>query len=96
MPPKPVSKIFNIPFSGGAATVVTLIKYRYPGETEERHISGVTQYSTDGMTVDFSLMGDLSQEISASGGTMTVTLTAMTGYTLTDCRCCLIPGDPFA
>ena len=96
MPPKPTSKIFNMPFSGGAVTAVTLIKYKYSGETKERYTSGVTQYSADGMTVDFSLMGDLSQSISVSGGTMTVTLTAMVGYTIIDSRCCLIPGDPFA
>lgn len=93
MPQIPITKVFNIPFLGGAATVVCPLKYRLAGN--ELTDSLIVQYNADGTTVGFG-GGDLGLSVSVNDGVMTVTLTAMVGYTITNCRCCLIPGDPFA
>lgn len=87
------SRTFNIPFSGGAATVVCLFKYNTPDGPGQNSTS--VQYNADGTTVTF---GDeyASLEASVNNGVMTVTLKLVPGYKITDCRCCLIPGDPFA
>lgn len=94
MPQALPSKNFNMPFSGGAATVVCLAEYSAFGGTVSK-IGLITQYNSDGTTVDLTA-GDLSLSVSASNGVMMVVLSAMKGYTLIDGRCCLIPGDPFA
>ena len=93
MPPIPITKVFKIPFLGGAATVVCPVKYSISGN--ESTYSLIVQYNADGTTVDFG-NGDLGLSVSVNDGVMTVKLTAMVGYTITNCRCCLIPGDPFA
>lgn len=94
MPPMLPSKTFNMPFSGGAATIVCLAEYsNFDGEVSKMGV--ITQYNSDGTTVDLTY-GDMSLSVSVSNGVMTATLTALSGYTLRDCRCCLIPGDPFA
>lgn len=94
MPPMLPSKTFNMPFSGGAATIVCLVEYSNPdGEVSKGGV--ITQYISDGTTVDLTY-GDMSLSVSVSNGVMTATLTAISGYNLRDCRCCLIPGDPFA
>ena len=92
------TKVFNIPFSGGAATVVVLIKYRDTSVgTAEKYAASIRLYSADGTTTDYgSTAADISPDFSVSDGIMTVTLMAMRPYTILDCRCCLIPGDPFA
>jgi hypothetical protein len=38
----------------------------------------------------------LSLSVSVNSGVMTVTVRYDIMYPITDCRCCLIPGDPFA
>ena len=87
------SKTFNIPFSGGAATVVCLFKYNSTDGPSRNSTS--VQYNADGTTVTF---GDepTSLRVSVNNGVMTVTFTLAPGYKIIDCRCCLIPGDPFA
>ena len=96
MPPVMSSKVFNIPYPGGTVIVATLIKYVISGDTQLSYDSFVTQYSDDGVTVDFSL-SSISRNISVNDGVMTVRLTATApGVNIIDCRCCLIPGDPFA
>ena len=94
--PQIPSKTFNIPFSGGAATVVCLFKYTAAGDTSSvyKDIIGV-QYNADGTTVTFGY-GTTSFSVSANNGVMTATLEIGPGSKITDCRCCLIPGDPFA
>lgn len=86
-------KTFNIPFSGGAATAVCLFKYNSTDGEFKSTISA--QYNADGTTVPF-WDGATSLHVSVNNGVMTVILRAGIGTKLTDCRCCLIPGDPFA
>ena len=76
MPPVKPSKIFNIPFLGGAATVVCAVKFM-PGGFESEHTSSViVQYNADGTTVNFG-GGDLSVFISSvNDGFMTIRLSA--------------------
>lgn len=93
MPPILPTKTFNIPFSGGAATVVCLVKFTIQGDVGKTGL--ITQYNSDGTTADY-IHGDLNLSISVSNGVMTVTLIAVSGYIIEDSRCCLIPGDPFA
>ena len=87
------SKTFNIPFSGGAATVVCLFEYNTADEPSRNSTS--VQYNADGTTVLFG-SEYASLEVSVNNGVMTVTFTLAPGYIIIDCRCCLIPGDPFA
>lgn len=98
MPPISASKVFNIPFLGGAATVACLIKYINVSNSatglESRHCI-IVQYNTDGTTTPFFGEGDFSLPVSVSDGIMTVKLSYLRGYNILDCRCCLIPGDPF-
>lgn len=90
----PVSgKTFNIPFSGGAATVVCLFKYSSFDEPGRNSTS--VQYNADGTTVAFG-PGDTNLSVSVNNGVMTVTFSLAPGTKIADCRCCLIPGDPFA
>ena len=93
MPPIP-KKTFNIPFSGGAATVVCLYKATSVASVVKNTIS--VQYNADGTTVTFYVSTDASLSVSVNNGVMTVTLTVDPAIKITDCRCCLIPGDPFA
>lgn len=92
MPPVP-KKTFNIPFSGGAATVVCLFKYTDTSSVYKSSV--VVQYNADGTTVPFE-SEHASLSVSVNNGVMTATLTLGLQYKITDCRCCLIPGDPFA
>ena len=95
MPPIP-EKTFNIPFSGGAATVVCLFKYADKYDASSMYKSNIiVQYNADGTTVPFE-SENASLSVSVNNGVMTVTFTLAIQYTTTDCRCCLIPGDPFA
>lgn len=95
MPSMP-EKTFNIPFSGGAATVVCLFKYTAKGDTSSVYNDLISvQYNADGTTVTFGY-GRTSLRVSVNNGVMTVTLSLVPGSEITDCRCCLIPGDPFA
>lgn len=90
------NKIFNIPFSGGAATVVCLFKYNSLNSTSSvREGSISVQYNADGTTVLFGTEY-ASLKASVNNGVMTVDLTPTPEYGITDGRCCLISGDPFA
>lgn len=91
-------KTFNIPFSGGAATAVCLFKYTGKnGDTSSMYTSSTSvQYNADGTTVTFFGSAGASLSASVNNGVMTVTLEYDTQIRITDCRCCLIPGDPFA
>ena len=93
-----LSKTFNIPFSGGAATVVCLYKYTLKSDdTSFMYKSNlITQYNADGTTENFGGSANLSLSVSVNSGVMTVTLNYDLTFRITDCRCCLIPGDPFA
>ena len=93
MPPIP-KKTFNIPFSGGAVTVVCLYKSTVVASVVKSIIS--VQYNADGTTVTFGADSTSSLSVSVNNGVMTVTLTVDPALKNTDCRCCLIPGDPFA
>lgn len=92
MPPVS-SRTFNIPFSGGAATVVCLFKYNTFDGSDQNSTS--VQYNADGTTVAFG-PGDTNLSVSVNNGVMTVTFSLAPGYKIADARCCLIPGDPFA
>ena len=94
----PVSgKTFNIPFSGGVATVVCLFKYTTATSTASEDKSTISaQYNADGTTVTFWGSSGASLSVSVNNGVMTVILRTEPGSIVTDCRCCLIPGDPFA
>lgn len=92
----PISeKTFNIPFSGGAATVVCLYIV-HGGTASNTHGSTSVQYNVDGTTVSFEGSGDPTLSVSVNNDVMTVTLRLEPGIIITDARCCLIPGDPFA
>ena len=93
-----LSKTFNIPFSGGAATVVCLFKYtlKYDDPPFVYKKDLCAQYNADGTIEDIGGSADLSLSASVNSGVMTVTLRYDIVYGITDCRCCLIPGDPFA
>lgn len=93
----PISgKTFNIPFSGGAATVVCLFKYTTATSTASEGKGTISaQYNADGTTVLFGPESSFLN-ISVNNGVMTVILRLEPGSKVTDCRCCLIPGDPFA
>lgn len=97
MPVPVLSKTFNIPFSGGAATVVCLFKYIATGDPSSAY-EGVNsvQYNADGTTVTFDGSGDATTIVNVNNGVMTVALYYGKQIEITDCRCCLIPGDPFA
>lgn len=93
-----LSKTFNIPFSGGAATVVCLFKYTNKYETTPSVYKGsiCAQYNADGTIEDIVWSLSLSLSVSVNSGVMTVTVRYDIMSPITDCRCCLIPGDPFA
>lgn len=97
MPPTP-KKTFNIPFSGEAATVVCLIKYtsKYDDTPTVYNSNISAQYNADGTIVTFFGSIDASLSVSVNNGVMTVTLNYGITNPITDCRCCLIPGVPFA
>ena len=93
-----LKKTFNIPFSGGAATVVCFFKYtsKYD-DTPSVHKSNVdAQYNADGTTETFWTSENVTLHVSVNNGVMTVILEHSVMIRITDCRCCLIPGDPFA
>lgn len=76
MPLVKPSKIFNIPFLGGAATVVCAAKFTSGGTAGEHTSSYIIQYNADGTTVNFG-GGDLTLFISSvNDGFMTVELGA--------------------
>lgn len=93
-----LSKTFNIPFSGGAATVVCLFKYTSKYETTPSVYKGsiCAQYNADGTIEDIAGSLSLSLSVSVNSGVMTVTVRYDIMNPIIDCRCCLIPGDPFA
>lgn len=93
-----LSKTFNIPFSGGAATVVCLYKYTIEyNDTPSVYKSNIcAQYNADGTIENLGGSANLSLSVSVNSGVMTVTLNYDITFRITDCRCCLIPGDPFA
>lgn len=92
----PISgKTFNIPFSGGAATVVCLYIIQV-GTASNTYGSTSVQYNVDGTTVSFEGSGDPTLSVSVNNDVMTVTLRFDPVIIITDARCCLIPGDPFA
>ena len=93
-----LSKTFNIPFSGGAAIVVCLFKYtsQYDDTPFVYKSNIIVQYNADGTTESFGGSASLSLSVSVNSGVMTVTLNYDLMFRITDCRCCLIPGDPFA
>lgn len=93
-----LSKTFNIPFSGGAATAVCLFKYtlKYEDTPFVYKNSLCTQYNADGTIEELGGSENISLSISVNSGVMTVTLRYDIMNPITDCRCCLIPGDPFA
>lgn len=98
MPPIP-KKTFNIPFSGGAATVVCLLKYTGKSDDDTSSVytsSTSAQYNADGTTVTFFGSAGAYLSVSVNNGVMTVTLEYDIQIRITDCRCCLIPGVPFA
>ena len=77
--------------------VATIIKYVISGDAQVVYSSFVTQYSDDGVTVGFSSQYGMHHVISVNDGVMTVIVKVTEpGITVTDGRCCLIPGDPFA
>lgn len=91
--PATKNKTFKIPFSGGAAVILTVVKYTLG--MQEQIMGLCTKRSADGTTVHWNSIDSMSLGVTVSAGVMTVTLTWWTG-TVTDCRCCVIPGDPFA
>lgn len=93
-----LSKTFNIPFSGGAATAVCLFKYtsKYDDTPIVYKNNICAQYNADGTIENLGGSADLSLSVSVNNGVMTVTLEYDIVFRITDCRCCLIPGDPFA
>ena len=93
-----LSKTFNIPFSGGAAIVVCLFKYtsKYDDTPFVYKNDIIAQYNADGTTENLGGSANLSLSVSVNSGVMTVTLNYDLTFRITDCRCCLIPGDPFA
>lgn len=93
-----LSKTFNIPFSGGAATVVCLFKYTLKSDDTSFVYKNdlCAQYNADGTIEGIGGSADLSLSASVNSGVMTVTLRYDLMFRITDCRCCLIPGDPFA
>ena len=93
-----LSKTFNIPFSGGAATAVCLFKYtsEYDDTPIVYENNICAQCNADGTIENLGGSADLSLSVSVNNGVMTVTLEYDIVFRITDCRCCLIPGDPFA
>lgn len=94
MPPSIKNKTFKIPFSGGKAVIVIAVKYTLDMVYEQITVL-CTEMSANGTTVRWDSNNDMNMGVTVSDGVMTVTLTWV-GVTVTDCRCCVIPGDPFA
>lgn len=92
MPPSK-NKTFKIPFSGGAAVILTVVKYTLEMREEIKILCA--KRSADGTTVLWESSSEMNIGVTVSAGVMTVTLTWW-GVSVTDCRCCVIPGDPFA
>lgn len=88
-------KRFEIPFSGGMAIVIAIADYTT--NNTQRTIAIVNKIDANGIPIELA-SGDtaLVLNISVNAGVMTVSLSAMRGYTINDVRCCVIPGDPFA
>lgn len=93
MPAVLPGKRFEIPFSGGMAIVIAIVDYTY-SDTQQT-IAVVNKIDADGIPIELA-PGDIYMNISVNAGVMTVTLSALKGYTISDGRCCVIPGDPFA
>lgn len=95
--PASKQKTFKIPFSGGAAMVVVVAKWSLLGEEEKQKKLLAAQINADGTTVGWRQDSEgVNLTISISASAMTVTLNILPGYSVTDCKCCVIPGDPFA
>lgn len=94
MPPSIKNKTFKIPFSGEEAVIVVVVKYTLDGVQEQITVL-CTQRTANGTTVRWDSNNDMTMGVTVSDGVMTVTLTWV-GVTVVDCRCCVIPGDPFA
>ena len=90
----PITKTFKIPFQGGAAIIVALVKVNLLGE--DSVLSKVTQYNEDGTTKQWDTSGDITMDISWLDGVMTVNINESPNNIINDCRCCIIPGNPFA
>lgn len=88
-------KRFEIPFSGGMAIVIAIADYTASGT--QRTTAVVNKIDANGIPIELA-SGDtaIALNISVNAGVMTVTLSALKGYTINDVRCCVIPGDPFA
>ena len=76
----------------------SLFKYTNKYETTPSVYKGsiCAQYNADGTIEDIVGSLSLSLSVSVNSGVMTVTVRYDIMYPITDCRCCLIPGDPFA
>lgn len=99
MPAPVAAKKFHIPFSGGAATVVCFAKYHFDNKESVDILAGfIVKYNADGTTESLGSIDRSFMHASASvnNGVMEVELSPGVGVTITDSRCCIIPGDPFA
>ena len=101
MPPVQKVTTFKIPFQGGSAIILALVNYTYSSGTDQVHgrLTKTIQYNEDGTTKKWDDSTDINITLSVSNGVMTVNIApdiGSPGYTLNDCRCCIIPGDPFA
>lgn len=88
-------KRFEIPFSGGMAIVIVIADYTAGGTQQTTAV--VNKIDANGIPIELA-SGDtgIALNISVNAGVMTVSLSALKGYTINDVRCCVIPGDPFA
>lgn len=96
MPAAVLKKTFNIPYSGGAATIICLFKYSSSANPSTVKYSVSSTQCRDGGGIGFIAADKATLMFSVNNGVMTVTLNYATGIEITDCQCCLIPGDPFA
>lgn len=96
MPAAVLRKTFNIPYSGGKATVMCLFKYSSSDNPSIVKYSVSSVQCHDGGGTGFGTADKATLMFSVNNGVMTVTLNYTPGIEITDCRCCLIPGDPFA
>lgn len=100
MPPVPKTTTFKIPFQGGPAIIVVLVNYTYTSTTDTRtgRLTKTMQYNEDGPTKEWDTSSDVAITLSVSDNIMTVNVSPASaiGYTFNDCRCCIVPGNPFA
>lgn len=100
MPPMPKTTTFKIPFYGGSAIIVVLVNYTFASgtKTSTGRLTKTIQYNEDGTTKEWDASSDTPITLSVSDNIMTVNVSPASaiGCTFNDCRCCIIPGDPFA